>query len=108
MSERVLNLSDQSFQSEVLESSVPVLVDFTATWCGPCKKIAPLVDQLADEYADQIKVAKVDVDQCRQTAQSFRVMAVPTLLMFKDGAVVGSLRGAVPKRKITALIDGAL
>jgi thioredoxin 1 len=104
----VLAVNDMNFESEVLKSEVPVLVDFTAEWCGPCKQIAPFVDQLADEYVGRAKVAKLDIDQAPGVASKYGIRGVPTLLVFKGGAVVGQQVGAVPKGRIQGLIDGAL
>jgi thioredoxin 1 len=106
--EKVITVNDLNFDSEVLESKVPVLVDFSATWCQPCRAIAPLVDQLAGEYEGRVKVTAVDIDESPATAQKFQIRGVPTLLMIKGGKVVGQQVGAVPKTKIAALIDGAL
>jgi thioredoxin 1 len=106
--DKVITVNDLNFDNEVLESSVPVLVDFSATWCQPCRAIAPLVGQLAGEYDGRVKVTTVDIDESPATAQKFRIRGVPTLLMIKDGKVVGQQVGAVPKAKIQALIDGAL
>ena len=106
--DNVIPVNDLNFDDEVLKSGVPVLVDFTATWCGPCRAIAPLVDQLAGEYVGRVKVTKLDIDESPGTAQQFRIRGVPTLLMIKDGKVVGQQVGAVPKAKIQGLIDSAL
>jgi thioredoxin 1 len=106
--DKVITVNDLNFDSEVLQSKVPVLVDFSATWCQPCRAIAPLVDQLAGEYEGRVKVTAVDIDESPATAQKFQIRGVPTLLMFKDGKQVGQQVGAVPKTKIAALIDGAL
>ena len=106
--DKVIPVNDLNFDTEVLKSGVPVLVDFSATWCGPCRAIAPFVDQLAGEYDGRIKVTKIDIDESPATAQQFRIRGVPTLLMIKDGKVVGQQVGAVPKVKIQSLIDGAL
>ena len=106
--EKVIPVNDLNFETEVLESSVPVLVDFTATWCQPCRAVAPLVDQLAGEYEGRVKVTAVDIDESPGTAQKFQIRGVPTLLMIKGGEVVGQQVGAVPKAKIAALIDRAL
>ena len=106
--DKVITVNDLNFDSEVLESSVPVLVDFSATWCQPCRAIAPLVNQLAGEYEGRVKVTAVDIDESPATAQKFQIRGVPTLLMIKGGKVVGQQVGAVPKTKIAALIDGAL
>jgi thioredoxin 1 len=106
--EKVINVNDVNFDSEVLKSSVPVLVDFSATWCQPCRAIAPLVNQLAGEFEGRVKVTAVDIDESPATAQKFQIRGVPTLLMIKDGKVVGQQVGAAPKTEIQALIEGAL
>lgn len=96
----VVTVGDSTFDDEVLKSSVPVLVDFWATWCGPCKAIAPTVDEFARENKGKVKVAKVDVDQNQQVAQKFGIRSIPTLLLFKNGRVVDSLIGVVSKAKL--------
>ena len=101
-------VNDLNFDTEVLRSEVPVLVDFTATWCGPCRQIAPLVDQLADEYAGRVKVTKLDIDESPNTAAKYGIRGVPTLYVFKGGSVVAQQVGAVPKKTIAALMDRAL
>jgi thioredoxin 1 len=101
-------VNDLNFDTEVLQSDLPVLVDFSAVWCGPCKMISPLVDQLADEYVGKMKVAKVDIDESPATAQKFGIRGVPTLYVFKGGEVVGQQVGAVPKSAISGLMDKAL
>ena len=106
--DKVINVNDINFDSEVLKSNIPVLVDFSATWCQPCRAIAPLVDQLAGEYEGRVKVTAVDIDESPATAQKFQIRGVPTLLLIKDGKVVGQQVGAVPKAKIAALMNGAL
>jgi thioredoxin 1 len=106
--EKVINVNDVNFDSEVLKSSIPVLVDFGATWCAPCRAIAPLVGQLAGEFEGRIKVTAIDIDESPATAQKFQIRGVPTLLMIKDGKVVGQQVGAAPKAKIQALMEGAL
>lgn len=105
---KVIAVNDMNFDDEVLKSSVPVLVDFGATWCQPCRAIAPLVDQLAGEYEGRVKVTALDIDESPATAQKFQIRGVPTLLLIKDGKVVGQQVGAVPKAKIAALMNGAL
>src|SRR5690606_27640740 len=104
----VHSVNDLSFDSEVLKSSVPVLVDFTATWCGPCRALAPLLDQVADEYQGRVKVAKVDIDDSPQTAQNYGIRGVPALYVFKGGEVVGQQLGLVPKNVIQQLVERAL
>jgi thioredoxin 1 len=106
--EKVIAVNDMNFDVEVLGSGVPVLVDFGATWCQPCRAIAPLVDQLAGEYQGRVKVTAVDIDESPATAQKFKIRGVPTLLMIKEGKVVGQQVGAVPKAKIQALIESGL
>jgi thioredoxin 1 len=106
--EKVINVNDVNFDSEVLKSSIPVLVDFSATWCQPCRAIAPLVNQLAGEFEGRVKVTAVDIDESPATAQKFQIRGVPTLLVIKDGKVIGQQVGAAPKAKIQALMEGAL
>lgn len=95
-----VQVSDQNFKSEVLESATPVLVDFWAIWCGPCKMIAPIVEELAREYDGKLKVAKMDVDANPKTAMEFGIRSIPTLLVFKGGSVVEQIVGALPKRQL--------
>jgi thioredoxin 1 len=97
-----LAVTDESFEQEVLNSEVPVLVDFWAAWCGPCRMIAPTVDQLAVEYAGKLKVVKVDVDQNPDISGRLSVMSIPTLMVFKDGQMVERIMGALPKPAILA------
>ena len=97
-------VTDASFETEVLKSSVPVLVDFWAAWCGPCKMIAPTVDQLASEYAGKLKVMKLDVDANMEISTRYSVLNIPTLLLFKDGQVVEKMVGALPKPAMLAKI----
>ncbi|HWE29088.1 MAG TPA: thioredoxin [Polyangia bacterium] len=107
-SDKIANVTDASFESDVLKSSQPVLIDFWATWCGPCRAIAPVVEQLAGEYAGKVKVVKVNIDENPKTPTQYDVRSIPTLLMFKDGKVVGQIVGAVPKPKIEELVKKAL
>ena len=107
-SENIATITDSNFDSEVLKSSQPVLIDFWATWCGPCRAIAPVVEQLAKEYAGKLKVGKVNIDEHPKTPTSYDVRSIPTLLLFKDGKVVGQIVGAVPRPKIEDLIKKAL
>jgi thioredoxin 1 len=103
-----LAVTSNEFNENVLSSDVPVLVDFWAEWCGPCKAIGPSVEQLAAEYAGRAKVVKVDVDREGELATRYGVMSIPALLVFKGGKVVDSMVGAAPKAQIAALIDRAL
>ncbi len=96
----VVTLQDGTFEAEVLKSDVPVLVDFWAVWCGPCKAIAPAVEDLAREYKGKLKVGKLDVDHQQGVAQKFGIRSIPTLLIFKGGRVVDTIIGAVPKSKL--------
>ena len=93
-------VSDSNFESEVLKSNVTVLVDFWATWCGPCKMIAPVVEEIANEYAGKVKVVKVDVDSNPETSMKFSIRSIPTIMIFKGGKVVEQLIGAMPKKNL--------
>jgi thioredoxin 1 len=104
----VLTVNELNFEAQVLKSDVPVLVDFTATWCGPCRQIAPLVDQIADEYVGRAKVAKLDIDESPGIAQKYGIRGVPTLYVFKGGQVVAQQVGAVPKTALVSLVERAL
>jgi thioredoxin 1 len=97
---KVLEVTDSTFAQEVLQSTPPVLVDVWADWCGPCKAIAPIVEELAREYEGQLKVMKLDVDENPRTASAYRVQSIPTLLVFKDGKLAERIVGAVPKKVI--------
>lgn len=97
-------ISSSEFQSEVLESDVPVLVDFFATWCGPCKMVAPILDEVAQEVAGKAKVFKVDVDQSPDLAQRYSVMSVPTMIVFENGRIKKTSMGAQPKQGLLALL----
>lgn len=97
-------VSDNSFQSEVVESQEPVLVDFWAEWCGPCRMIAPVLEKIADDYAGSLKIAKLDVDNNQQSAQKFGVQSIPTMILFKDGKEVERLIGYMPQEKLLGRI----
>jgi thioredoxin 1 len=104
----VMNIGDGEFSKEVLESDKPVLVDFWATWCAPCRAIAPSVEALASEYKDRVKFAKMNIDDNQNTPQQYGIRSIPTLLVFKGGKVVGQIVGAVPKARIEDAITKAL
>ena len=101
----VIDVTQDTFKSVVIESDKPVIVDFWAEWCGPCKKLSPIIEDIAAEMGDQITVAKVDVDHNPQTAQKFTVMSIPTFLFFKDGKVIDSMIGATTKDEFKKHID---
>ena len=100
----VTKVTKDSFDQEVAKSSLPVLVDFYADWCGPCKMVAPLVDQISNEYAEQVKVAKINIDDAQELAAQYGVASIPTLILFKGGEKADQLVGAVPKGKIEEFI----
>ena len=108
MQEKTVEISDNDFESEVLQSDVPVLVDFWAPWCGPCKAIAPLLEELAEEYGGKIKVAKVNVDDNKESATKYNVRGIPNLILFKDGESQEQIVGAVAKQELVKAIDKVL
>ncbi len=101
-------VDDNNFQTEVLNSTVPVLVDFWAIWCGPCKMIAPIVEEIAGEYNGKLKVTKMDVDENPRTAMQYGIRSIPTLMIFKGGQVVEQIVGAVPKRHLVEKVTAHL
>lgn len=101
----LLHVTDADFEQQVLKSEVPALVDFWAAWCGPCRTVGPVVEELAGEYKDKVKVAKLNVDDNKQTPSKYGVKGIPTLMLFKDGKVVDQIVGAVPKNKIKDMLD---
>jgi thioredoxin 1 len=105
VSDNIVYLTDESFQHEVLESSEPVLVDYWAEWCGPCKMIAPILTEIATEYKGRIKVAKLNIDDNPQTPPKYGIRGIPTLMLFKDGNVEATKVGALSKSQLTAFID---
>mgnify|MGYP001376826756 FL=1 len=108
MTENLLHVTDASFENDVLQSEVPALVDFWAAWCGPCKMIAPLVDEISEEYAGKIKVCKMDVDSNPETSVKFNVRGIPTLLMFKNGNIEATKVGALSKAQLVEFVEGCL
>lgn len=104
----VMNVGDGDFKQQVLDSELPVLVDFWATWCAPCRTIAPYVDDLATQYKGRLKVAKVNIDDNQDTPQQYGIRSIPTLLVFKGGKVVEQIVGAVPKARLEAAVQKAL
>ena len=105
MAENLIEFTDDNFDTEVLKSNLPVLVDFWAEWCGPCKMIAPIVEEIASDYAGKVKVGKVNVDFNNQVAMQYGIRGIPALLVFKSGAVANQIVGAVPKNNITQILD---
>ena len=106
MNDKVLHVTSASFEAEVLRSSEPVLVDFWATWCPPCRMIAPAISALADAYAGRAKVAKIDVDEAPDLAEKFGIQSIPTLLVFKNGQVVDQRVGALPQAEMARMREG--
>jgi thioredoxin 1 len=105
VSEQILQLTDDSFEDDVIKSSSPVLVDYWAEWCGPCKMIAPILEEIASEYGGKITVAKLNIDDNPQTPPKYGIRGIPTLMLFKDGNVEATKVGALSKSQLTAFID---
>ena len=108
MSDTVSHLTDETFEEEVLKSNIPVLVDYWAPWCEPCKMIAPILDSLSAEYAGKLKISKVNIDDNQKTPQKYSVRGIPTLMIFKNGNVEATKVGALSKYQLTAFIDSIL
>jgi thioredoxin 1 len=104
----LVQVSDKNFASEVLNSDLPVLVEFWATWCGPCRSISPIVEQLATEFSGKVKVTKLNVDESPATPSQYGVRGIPTLILFKGGKILDQIVGSVPKARLKALIEKAL
>jgi len=107
-SELIKHITDDSFGSDVLESDKPVLVDYWAEWCGPCKMIAPILDEVSETYSGRLQVAKMNVDENRETPQKFNIRGIPTLMLFKGGELAATKVGALSKAQLTAFLDGHL
>ena len=108
MSDRIVHVTDDSFESDVLKSNEPVLVDYWADWCGPCKMIAPVLDEIAEEYVGKVRVAKLNIDENPNTPPRYGIRGIPTLMLFKEGEVEATKVGAVSKSQLTAFIDSNL
>jgi len=105
VSDRIVHVTDDTFETEVLNAGQPVLVDYWAEWCGPCKAISPILNEVADEYADRLKVAKLNIDDNQQTPPKYGIRGIPTLMLFKHGNVEATKVGALSKSQLTAFID---
>jgi len=108
MSENLIHVTDSDFEQQILKSEKPALVDFWAPWCGPCQRIAPIIEELAAEYKDKVKVAKINVDESRKVATDMGVMSIPTLMLFKGGKVIDKVIGLVPKDRLKEIVNKAL
>ncbi len=108
MSNDIVYVTDDTFEQEVLQSEIPVLVDYWAEWCGPCKMIAPLLDEIVADYAGKLKIAKLNIDENSATPPKFGIRGIPTLMIFKDGDVEATKVGALSKSQLTAFIDSSL
>ena len=108
MSEQIVHVTDDTFEAEVLNAEQPVLVDYWAEWCGPCRMIAPILDELAGEYADRVKICKLNVDENQATPPKYGIRGIPTLMLFRNGNVEATKVGAVSKSQLTTFIDSNL
>jgi len=107
-SDKIITLTDQNFENEVKASQIPILVDFWAEWCAPCRMVAPVLDELAEEFDGKVKIGKLNVDQNRSVAAQYGVMSIPTLILFKNGELVEQMVGAQPKENLQKVIQSAL
>lgn len=108
MSDKIIHVTDESFAKEVLESSQPVLIDYWAEWCGPCKMIAPVLEEIAEDYSERLTVAKLNIDDNPETPPKYGIRGIPTLMIFKNGNVEATKVGAVSKSQLTAFIEGSI
>ena len=108
MAANINDVTDTTFQAEVLEADTPVLVDFWAPWCGPCRVVAPVLEEIAQERAEDLKIVKLNIDENQQTAAQFGILAIPTLLLFRNGAEAKRIQGAMPKKRLEAELEPAL
>ena len=108
MSDNIVHVTDDTFEEEVLKSELPVLVDYWAEWCGPCKMIAPILDEVSGDYTNRIKIAKLNIDENPTSAAKFGIRGIPTLMIFKDGDIAATKVGALSKSQMTAFIDGTI
>jgi thioredoxin 1 len=108
VSDKIVHVTDDSFEQEVIKSDVPVLVDYWAEWCGPCKMIAPILEEVVDDYEGKLKIAKLNIDENPNTPPKFGIRGIPTLILFKDGDVEATKVGALSKSQLTAFIDSNL
>jgi len=108
MSKNIISVTDETFEKEVLNSDIPVLVDYWAEWCGPCKMIAPVLEEMADDYAGRLKIAKLNIDENEQTPPKYNIRGIPTLMLFKNGNVDATKVGALSKSQLSAFLDSNL
>lgn len=108
MSDKIVHVTDDSFEQDVIKSDIPVLVDYWAEWCGPCKMIAPILEEVVDDYGGKLKIAKLNIDENPNTPPKFGIRGIPTLILFKDGDVEATKVGALSKSQLTAFIDSNL
>lgn len=108
MSDKIIHVSDATFEDQVLNADQPVMVDYWAEWCGPCKLIAPILDEIADQYGDRLTVAKLNIDENQLTPQRYAVRGIPTLMIFKGGEIAGTKVGALSKSQLSAFIDSVI